>query len=249
MTKSIIGIIGGTGLTQLKQMDITDTVEVSTEYGKPSAEVQLGTIGKQSIVFLPRHGHPHSIAPHHINYRANIRALQKMNVSAIIAVNAVGGISGDALIPGAVVIPHDIIDYTWGREHSFFDGIANPLEHIDFSHPYDALWRSKFIKAAVAMGIKPMVDFGVYGATQGPRLESPAEITRMERDGCSIVGMTGMPEAALAKELAIPYVAIGLVVNPAAGKSAEEITMEGIHQITNTGMLQIMQLIHQGLNV
>lgn len=248
MKKEIVGLIGGTGLTQLSHLEISSTHQVATPYGSPSSDIQLGTIGKQHIAFLSRHGNPHSIAPHHINYRANISALQKMNASAIIAVNAVGGITGNALNTGAIVIPDNLIDYTWGREHSFFDGKSQPLQHIDFSYPYDEKWRLALIDAAKECGIDGLVTSATYGATQGPRLETAAEIQRMEKDGCSIVGMTGMPEASLAKELSIPYVSVCLVVNPAAGKSEGEITMESIHAVIDAGMLQIVQLLFKLFN-
>lgn len=236
-----VAIIGGTGLTQLDGPQIQRTFDVSTPLGMPSASLQSGVWCGKDVVFLARHGHPHALPPHKINYRANLLALQEQGVQAILAVNAVGGIS-DAMQAGVIAIPHQIVDYTWGRESTFFDGVFRPLQHIDFTHPYDDGLRQSMIRAAARAGIN-LVAAGVYGATQGPRLETSAEISRMEKDGCDLVGMTGMPEAALARELGIPYACISLVVNPAAGKSATEITMDDIHNVIAGGMHRVRDLL------
>lgn len=219
-------IIGGTGLTELEGLSLRQSQTFDTPYGAPSAPVQRGEYAGREVLFLARHGHPHRIPPHQVNYRANLWALQQAGTEAILAVNAVGGIH-PAMGSGHLCVAHQLIDYTWGRAHTFFEGALEQVTHIDFSYPYDEGLRNKLIEALQALGY-PNSSHGVYGATQGPRLETAAEIARMERDGCDIVGMTGMPEAALARELSLPYACLALVVNPAAGKSSGIITMAEI---------------------
>lgn len=239
-----LAIIGGTGLTEFDQLEsITKYSEIDTELGSPSCNIIEGHLGQYRLLFLPRHGHPHAVAPHKINYRANLLALEQLGADEIIAVNAVGGIEGSA-IAGHISVPHQIIDYTSGRENTFFDGHFKPLDHIDFTHPYDEGLRSKLISILAGQTlINGFSDFGVYGATQGPRLETIAEINRLEKDGCDLVGMTGMPEAALARELNIPYASLCLVVNPAAGKSNELITMDDIRSVIESGMADVKRVI------
>ncbi len=241
MTQNLTAIIGGTGLTEYSGLTVLEEKRVTTELGEPSAPLIFGELNGRKLVFLARHGHPHKLPPHKVNYRANLLALQAAGVTEIIAVNAVGGITApmDAEV---LCIPDQIVDYTHGREDTFFDGVFKPLEHIDFSHPYDQALTARLIDAAKAAGIE-IVESGVYGATQGPRLESIAEIARMERDGCDLVGMTGMPEAVLARELNIPYACISLVVNKAAGKSDGIITMDEIIAALDGGMAKVKQLI------
>ena len=195
----------------------------------------------QPVLFLSRHGHPHALPPHKVNYRANLLALQQLGATRIIAVNAVGGIRAD-MVSGRIAVPDQVVDYTWGRESTFFDGEYRPLEYIDLTHPYDEALRQRIIRAAETSDIGLSMD-GVYGATQGPRLETIAEIVRMERDGCDLVGMTGMPEASLARELGIPYASICLVVNPAAGKSDALITMDDVRAVIGTGMGRVRDLL------
>ena len=219
-------IIGGTGLTELGGLSLRQSQTFDTPYGAPSAPVLRGEYASREVLFLARHGHPHRIPPHQVNYRANLWALQQAGAEAILAVNAVGGIHA-AMGSGHLCVAHQLIDYTWGRAHTFFEGEIDHVTHIDFSYPYDEALRGKLIEALQALGY-PHSSHGVYGATQGPRLETAAEIARMERDGCDIVGMTGMPEAALARELGLPYACLALVVNPAAGKSSGIITMAEI---------------------
>ena len=219
-------IIGGTGLTELEGLSLRKSQTFDTPYGAPSAPVLRGEYAGREVLFLARHGHPHRIPPHQVNYRANLWALQQAGAEAILAVNAVGGIHA-AMGSGHLCVAHQLIDYTWGRAHTFFEGALEQVTHIDFSYPYDEGLRNKLIEALQALGY-PHSSHGVYGATQGPRLETAAEIARMERDGCDIVGMTGMPEAALARELSLPYACLALVVNPAAGKSSGIITMAEI---------------------
>ena len=236
-----VGIIGGTGLTTLSGLEITGEKQVGTSWGSPSAPLVEGRLGDQPAIFLSRHGNPHRIPPHQVNYRANLKALYDAGVRTVVGVNAVGGIHPD-MGPAHVVIPDQIIDYTWGRASTFFEGDLESVTHIDFTWPYDESARQILIDAAGAEGV-PFSGFGVYGATQGPRLETSAEIIRMERDGCDLVGMTGMPEAALAAELGMRYVCLGLVVNWAAGKSDHIITMEEIEAAIEQGMSGVKRIL------
>ena len=238
---TVYAIIGGTGLTQLEGLTLTEALSFDTPYGAPSAAIQRGQYAGREVLFLARHGHPHRIPPHQVNYRANLWALKQAGAEAIIAVNAVGGIHA-AMGSGHLCVAHQIIDYTWGREHTYFAGDIEHVTHIDFSYPYDEPLRGKLIDALQALGHAHSSQ-GVYGATQGPRLESVAEIARMERDGCDIVGMTGMPEAALARELELPYACLALVVNPAAGKSSGIITMAEIEQALAGGIDKVKAVL------
>lgn len=231
---TVYAIIGGTGLTQLEGLTIRQSLAVNTPFGAPSGDIQLGEYAGREVMFLARHGHPHRFPPHKVNYRANIWALKHAGAEAILAVNAVGGIHPD-MGTGHFCVPHDLVDYTSGREHTYFADDLEHVTHIDFSFPYSAPLRARLIAALAAEGCAHS-DFGVYACTQGPRLESVAEIARLERDGCDIVGMTGMPEAALARELELEYACLALVVNPAAGKSAALITMAEIEQALHDGI-------------
>jgi 5'-deoxy-5'-methylthioadenosine phosphorylase len=213
------GIIGGTGMAQLAGLEVEGEESVATPWGAPSAPLLRGRFAGMPVVFLARHGRDHDIAPHAVNYRANVWALRDAGVQRVIAVNAVGGISADCP-PGTLVVPDQLIDYSWGRAHSFCDGTAMPLEHVDFTEPYCASVREWLLWAGAAAGVEPR-DGGIYAATQGPRLETAAEIDRFARDGCDIVGMTGMPEAALARELKLDYACCAVVVNWAAGRGGD----------------------------
>jgi 5'-methylthioinosine phosphorylase len=240
-----LAIIGGTGLNQFDDFDhIQEHVKIQTDLGSPSSSIIEGRLGNVRLLFLPRHGASHSIAPHLINYRANLLALQQLGADEIIAINAVGGINKSA-VAGHICIPDQIIDYTSSREQTFFDGIYKPLDHIDFTYPYSEPLRQKIIQTVLKQ--PPVAGFsvvGVYAATQGPRLETIAEIKKLESDGCDLVGMTGMPEAALARELNIPYASICLVVNPAAGKSDGIIEIDQIRLVLEQGMEVIKNIIH-----
>lgn len=236
-----VGIIGGTGLTSLPGLVVEGETRVATDWGEPSAPLVRGQLNGQPVIFLARHGNPHRIPPHQVNYRANVMALYQAGVRTLIGVNAVGGIHPD-MGPARVVIPDQIIDYTWGRGSTFFEGKLESVTHIDFTWPYDAEARRVVIGAAREEGVAA-IDSGVYGATQGPRLETAAEIRRMERDGCDLVGMTGMPEAALAAELGMRYVCLALVVNRAAGKTEQEITMEDIEAAIARGMTSVRKIL------
>lgn len=240
-SKAPVGIIGGTGLTTLAGLEITGEKSVETPWGEPSAPLVEGRLGDQPVVFLARHGHPHRIPPHQVNYRANLWALHHAGVRTLVGVNAVGGIHAD-MGPAHIVIPDQIIDYTWGRGSTFYEGDLGGVTHIDFTFPYSGPAREVLIRAARDEGLA-FSDFGVYGATQGPRLETAAEIRRLERDGCDLVGMTGMPEAVLAAELEMNYVCLGLVVNWAAGKSDHVITMAEIEAAIEQGMSGVKRIL------
>lgn len=239
----MLAIIGGTGLTQLDNLEITRRQIVRTPYGEPSQPLLFGEIEGREVIFLARHGNGHTIPPHQVNYRANISALHLQGVSEIAAVATVGGIHAD-LAPGSIVMPHQIIDYTHGRKSTFFDGIDLPVKHIDFTDPYCAIMRSNWQQAAHSID-ETIINHGVYAATQGPRLETAAEINRLERDGATIVGMTGMPEAALARELGISYAAICPVANQAAGrgKSLHGIQYEEVIENLNQTMVRVRNII------
>lgn len=236
-----LAVIGGTGLTKLADLAIKNQETLVTPYGAPSAPFLIGEINGKEIVFLARHGNPHAIAPHKINYCANIWGLKHLGVSEIVAVAAVGGITA-AMPPGQLAVPDQIIDYSYGRKHTFFEDENDPVTHIDFSFPYTPALRARLIRAALVAGVE-VTDKGVYGCTQGPRLETPAEIRRMERDGCDLVGMTGMPEAALAREIEIDYANLSVVANWAAGKTETEITMEDIERNLHEGMAKAASLL------
>jgi len=238
---TVYAIIGGTGLTQLEGLTIRAALDLDTPYGVPSAAVLRGDYAGREVLFLARHGHPHRIAPHQVNYRANLWALKQAGAEAVLAVNAVGGIH-PAMGTGHLTVPHQLIDYSSGRAHTFFEGELEHVTHIDFSHPYDEALRGKLLAALQACDFAHS-GTGVYGCTQGPRLETVAEIARLERDGCDIVGMTGMPEAALARELELPYACLSLVVNPAAGKSAGIITMAEIEQALAEGIGKVKAVL------
>ena len=231
---TVYAIIGGTGLTELDGLNIRQSLPMTTPYGLPSGDIQIGDFAGREVMFLARHGHPHRLPPHQVNYRANIWALKQAGAQAIVAVNAVGGIH-PTMGTGRFCVPHDLIDYTSGRQHTFFADDLEQVTHVDFSFPYSEALRVRLIAALAAEGCD-FSERGVYGCTQGPRLETMAEIIRLERDGCDIVGMTGMPEAALARELELEYACLALVVNPAAGKSASAITMAEIDHAVQAGM-------------
>ena len=232
----MLAIIGGSGLTQLANLNVIRREVVRTPYGEPSGALTFGQLCEHPVVFLARHGYGHTIPPHRVNYQANLWALKEAGVEIIISVASVGGIRAD-MCPGTRVAPDQIIDYTWGRKNTFHEGTDEPVVHIDFTEPYDASVRRRILAAAAAAGEK-VFDGAVYAATQGPRLETAAEINRLERDGADVVGMTGMPEAALARELGIPYAAINVVANYAAGRadSSERICFDSIETVLHEAM-------------
>jgi len=236
-----IAIIGGTGLTKLPTFEISRREKIITQWGEPSSDIIFGKLFGAEMVFIARHGENHTIPPHRINYRANIQALKQVGISSIIAAAAVGGIRSD-MGPAKIVVPNQIIDYTHGRADTFFEDHLDHVTHIDFTHPYSLVLREQLLDAGFRAGLR-VIDGGVYACTQGPRLETPAEITRIERDGGDLVGMTGMPEAALARELGIEYAACAIVANWAAGKSGDEITMADIEQNLVKGMADFVRLL------
>jgi len=236
-----IAIIGGTGLTSMPGLNVNHREMVKTIYGAPSCPLIQGDLNGVEVTFLARHGRRHTIPPHLVNYRANMMALKNVDVTHIIALAAVGGIA-DECSDKTIVIPDQIIDYTYGRAHTFHGEKTDKFDHIDFTEPYSDSIRAALINAAVGASIEH-VDNGVYGATQGPRLETAAEIRRMERDGCTIVGMTGMPEASLARELSMEYACCAMVVNRAAGKSAIGIEFSAIEKNVKESVDSVQKIL------
>lgn len=236
-----LAIIGGTGLTSLKGLEITHREVMHTPYGEPSAPLMFGEMAGNEVLFLPRHGAGHTIPPHKINYRANIWALKESGVEQVIAVNAVGGIRAD-MTPGRLAVPDQIIDYTWSRINTYFEEGLSQVVHIDFTEPYCEVLRQVLLTCAAEVGLD-VIGEGTYAATQGPRLETTAEINRLERDGCDLVGMTGMPEAALARELELCYSCLAVVANMGAGRGEGEITMEMIEHYLSGGMADVRRLL------
>lgn len=241
----MLGIIGGTGLAQLSNLEVTRRQVVRTPYGEPSGALTFGRIAGHEVVFLARHGYGHTIPPHMVNYRANIWALDSEGVKDVVSVASVGGIRAD-LGPGAIAVPDQIIDYTCDRKATFHEGQDRAVVHIDFTRPYCDRLRARILAAAKAAH-QPVADGGVYAATQGPRLETAAEINRLERDGADMVGMTGMPEAALAREIGQCYAAITVVANHAAGRgqSRDGIRMDDIEATLQTALTQVRGIIEK----
>lgn len=219
-----LAIIGGTGVYRLAALADVGTHDVGTRYGAPSGPVRIGTLAGRRVAFLARHGEGHSVPPHRVNYRANLAALQAVGARSVLALNTVGGIT-DHYGPRVLGCPDQLIDYTWGRISTLCEEDGTEVLHVDFGDPYTPALRARVLDAARRAGVA-VVDGGCYGATQGPRLETKAEIARMRRDGCDLVGMTGMPEAGLARELGLDYACLAIVANWAAGcGDAAEITM------------------------
>jgi 5'-methylthioadenosine phosphorylase len=241
----MLAILGGSGLSQLSSLTDVRRKSVRTAYGEPSGPLTLGRIGGRELVFLARHGDGHTIAPHQVNYRANIRALKDEGVREIVSIATVGGIRRD-FAPGVLVVPDQILDYTWGRPATFFEGPDAKVTHIDFTEPYSAALRARILAAAAACG-EPVADGGVYATTQGPRLETAAEVTRLERDGADLIGMTGMPEAALAREAGLEYAAIAVVANHAAGRgdSRRAISLAQIEAVLGGAMDRVRRILAQ----
>jgi 5'-methylthioinosine phosphorylase len=248
MTDIDLAIIGGTGVYALAELSDIRSELPETRYGMPSGPVRIGTIGARRVAFLARHGEGHGVPPHRINYRANLAALQQVGASRVLALNTVGGITARCG-PRALVCPDQLIDYTWGRISTLCEEAGTPVLHVDFGDPYTAALRRELLAAASAAQVA-IVDGGCYGATQGPRLETRAEIARMRRDGCDIVGMTGMPEAGLARELGLGYACLGIVANWAAGAGPdpdEVITMDEVLGNVAVATADVGRLLRQWL--
>ncbi|HEV2608420.1 MAG TPA: S-methyl-5'-thioinosine phosphorylase [Xanthomonadaceae bacterium] len=228
-----LAVIGGTGLYKLAAIEDAKAMTAVTPYGMPSGPVRVGQFGAYRIAFLARHGEDHGLPPHKVNYRANLWLLKQLGATRVLAVNAVGGIT-ERYAPRAIGVPDQIIDYTWGRISTFCEESGTDVLHVDMTEPYARSLRAALLAAARAADIA-VVDGGCYGATQGPRLETKAEIARLRRDGCDLVGMTGMPEAGLARELGLDYASLALVANwaagcgPSTGPGLAEITMDEVH--------------------
>jgi 5'-methylthioinosine phosphorylase len=214
-TPIALAVVGGTGLYRLAELQDVETHQPPTRYGAPSGPVRVGTLAGHRVAFLARHGEGHSVPPHRINYRANLAALQAVGATRVLALNTVGGIT-ERFGPRVLACPDQLIDYTWGRVSTLCEEPGTDVLHVDFGDPYTPSLRAAVLAAATRSGVA-LVDGGCYGATQGPRLETRAEIARMRRDGCDLVGMTGMPEAGLARELGLAYACLAIVANWAAG--------------------------------
>ncbi len=239
----MLAIIGGSGMTKLACLEISHRQIVRTPYGEPSGPLTFGKIDNQEIVFLARHGHGHTIPPHAVNYQANLWALNLFKPKRVIAVVSVGGIRAD-MIPGRMIVPDQIIDYTYGRKCTYFDKTERPITYTDFTHPFCLETRHHLLLAAKQANEK-IIDGGVYAVTQGPRLETVAEVNRLERDGADMIGMTGMPEAVLAKELGLPYAAIAAVANHAAGRgtSVRAIPLEEVYAVLEEAMVSVRNIL------
>ena len=244
----MLAIIGGSGMTRLSCLEISHRQIIRTPYGEPSGPLTFGKIKDQDIIFLARHGHGHTIPPHAINYRANLWALHSLKPSHVIAVASVGGIRAD-LTPGRLVVPDQIVDYTYGRNFTYFEGKDQPVTHIDFTLPYTQQTRALILQAA-GNANEDIFDGGVYAATQGPRLETAAEINRLERDGADMVGMTGMPETALAREIGLNYATIAVVANYAAGRgtNVKSIPLREIYAVLEQAMAGVRNILEHVVN-
>lgn len=240
-----LAIIGGTGVYSLAALSDVETLQPRTPYGAPSGPIHVGTLAGKRVAFLARHGEGHSVPPHLVNYRANLRALYNLGARTVLALNTVGGIT-EQCPPRALVCPDQLIDYTWGRVSTYNEESGKPVIHADFGNPYTPSLRARLQEAAGLAGVA-LVDGGCYGATQGPRLETKAEITRMRRDGCDLVGMTGMPEAGLARELELDYACLAIVANWAAGAGPnpdEVITLDDVLANVQVAMQGVPGLLH-----
>ena len=239
-----LAIIGGTGVYKLAVLEAVESHLPGTRYGLPSGPVRVGTVADKRVAFLARHGEGHSVPPHRINYRANLAALQALGATRVLALNTVGGITDD-FGPRVLACPDQLIDYTWGRISTLCEEEGTEVLHVDFGDPYTASLRDAVLAAAGRARVT-LVGHGCYGATQGPRLETKAEIARMRRDGCDLVGMTGMPEAGLARELRLEYACLAIVANWAAGcGDAAEITMAEVLANVDAASAGILPLLRE----
>ena len=241
-----LALIGGTGIYALAELQNVETHQPVTRYGAPSGPIRIGLLAGRRVAFLARHGEGHSLPPHKVNYRANLSALQALGASRVLAFNTVGGI-GERFGPRVLACPDQLIDYTWGRISTYCEEDGTEVLHVDFGEPYTPALRRNILDAAARAGV-PVVDGGCYGATQGPRLETRAEIARLRRDGCDLVGMTGMPEAGLARELGLDYASLAIVANWAAGAGPdpdEVITLQDVLDNVAAASAGLPALLHE----
>lgn len=235
-----LALVGGTGLTEWD--DHAATIELDTPYGIPSAPIRIIQTEPLRLLFLPRHGSPHRFPPHGVNYRANMWALREAGADRVVAVSAVGGIS-ESYSPGTLALPDQVIDYTWGRKHTYFDSGDEPLVHVDFTHPYAGPLRHELVRAAHRSGVE-VTDGGCIGVFQGPRLESAAEVEKARRDGCHMAGMTALPEAGLARELGLDYAGLAVVSNWGAGVSDDLLSEDDIAETLVEPMMRVRALLN-----
>jgi 5'-methylthioinosine phosphorylase len=249
----MLGVIGGSGVYALEALEDPTRESVSSRYGDPSSPLTTGSLAGSRVAFIARHGEDHGVAPHLVNYRANVDALRQAGVTRVLAVCTVGSLDPD-LGPGMFAVPDQIIDYTWGRAQTFHEP-GDPVPHVDFTWPYSPEWRSVVVEAVAEVlgdatsssaSSTGFADRATYAAVQGPRFESAAEIRRFQNDGCTIIGMTGMPEAALAREAGLEYAAICPVANLAAGLSPDELTADEVFAAVSP-MLGSIQAVIAGL--
>jgi 5'-methylthioadenosine phosphorylase len=245
----MFGIIGGSGLAKLAALEAPRRQVMRTPYGEPSGAITFGTLAGREIVFVARHGYGHTIAPHEINYRANIWALKELGVEGIFALASVGGIRDD-LVPHSLVVPDQILDYTHSRESTFFERGSSVVTHIDFTQPYAQSQRKRLLEAARLAG-ESVFDGAVYACTQGPRLETAAEINRLEGDGAEVVGMTGMPEAVLAREAGLAYASLSVVVNHAAGRgdSLAQVELSKLSEVLQQSLARAVRVLEFAVQV
>ncbi|WP_240097754.1 S-methyl-5'-thioinosine phosphorylase [Thermomonas flagellata] len=240
-----LAVIGGTGVYALGELAEVETHQPVTPYGAPSGPVRVGLYAGRRVAFLARHGEGHALPPHRINYRANLAALKALGAQRVLALNTVGGITV-GYGPRVLACPDQLIDYTWGRISTFCEEPGSEVLHVDFGEPYTPSLRRQVLAAAACAGVA-VVDGGCYGTTQGPRLETRAEIARMRRDGCDLVGMTGMPEAGLARELGLDYACLAIVANWAAGAGPtpdEVITLQDVLANVAAAMQEVPRILH-----
>lgn len=238
-TDGALALVGGTGLTELD--DHAEALEIDTPYGPPSAPIRIISNDPIRLLFLPRHGSPHRFPPHCVNYRANMWALKQAGASQVLAVSAVGGIT-EAYSPGVLAAPDQLIDYSWGRQHTYSDSENAPLVHVDFSYPYKGPLRAALLSSAEGIG-QPVVDGGCIGVFQGPRLESAAEVKKARRDGCDMAGMTSLPEAGLARELGLDYAGLAVVSNWGAGVVDHLISEDDIAETLREPMARVRAIV------
>lgn len=249
----MLAIIGGSGFYGLTGMGEPRVENLATEYSTESVKIEMYDSPAGDVAFIPRHGKTHAIPPHQVNYRANIDALAKIGVTQVLGMNAVGGINAHAS-PGSIIVPAQVIDYTWGRPSTFFEGDIEEVVHIDFTNPFSEILSKKVLAALYreleeAEDERTVLKHGTYGCTQGPRLESAAEIQRLKNDGCDIVGMTAMPEVSLAREKSMDYCMLALSVNWAAGLVPGTITMDEIRAVLAEGADRLQAVVTRFLSM